>query len=212
MDPKVIRKASRRRAKTLGFHVPRHLPASDLDRTSFRDQGRAVARAAALTVVVSVAFGFDPARGIAWLEENGVKGELTADELRLLSMPKASKSKLARSLETRIEALWALGWALQHMAELDWSQYCGDELARLMPDLEAGEPVTPFKERSCLRPWEEIVEQEDLAYCLHWGVSEALQRNRQVTGAVRGYVIWERRHALSWLLCADEWDEVPLDT
>lgn len=212
MDGKEIRQSSIRVGEVLGFVVPEHLPLSGTPAARVRSRDEVVHRAGALHAVVAVAFGLGPARALAWLAQNSADGSLTGDERRLLSLPHPVGSGLARSLETRIEALWALCWALGHVEELDFASYCGDDLAEMMPDLEVGEPLDGFAQRSRLRAPDEIAAMEDLAYCLDWAVVDARLRDQPEPGQVRGYVVRQRRHALSWLLCAEDWDDVPTDT
>jgi len=212
MEGKGIRQSSVRAAQALGFAVPEHLPLSRTAAVRVRSQDEVVQRAGALHAVVAVAFGFDPARAVAWLAGNGSGVCLTEDERRLLSLPNASETNLAGQLEVRVEALWALCWALGHVEELDFARYCGDHLAEITPDLEAGESLDGFRQRSRLRPQGEIVAMEDLAYCLDWAIVEARLKGRPEPGQVRGYVIRQRRHALSWLLSGVDWEDTPTDT
>jgi len=212
MKPDVLRRQSLRRARSLGFRCPGHLPLSSVGDARLRSLDEVVERAGALHAVIAVAFGFPPERALEWLAENGSSVCVAADERELLSLPRAAGSSLARRLELRIEGLWALCWALGHIEELDFGSYCGDNLADIMPDLKLAQSLNGFRRRSALRPPSEIVAMEDLAYCLDWAVTDARLKGLPEPGHVRGYVIHERRHALSWILWSGGWEETPIDT
>jgi len=199
--------------KVIGYpSPPLHLPLSNTSKRYLRNSAEVVNRSAALHAVVACASGFDGRKGLAWLRENGVDEALTPDEKRLLLTADGHESTLARDLETRIEGLWALCWATTYVEKLDFCQYCGDNLVTIMPDVINKERLYEYRKRAKLRSAEEIMQMEDLAYCLDWGIVESRKNNNPKPGLVRGYVIRERRHALSWLLCDDRWDEVPTDT
>jgi hypothetical protein len=69
-----------------------------------------------------------------------------------------------------------------------------------------------YKARVKLRTLEDIVIASDLAYCLHWAVTQACLENNMLPGNVDPYVIIERRRAFDWMLSLEDWDEVNLDT
>lgn len=175
-----------------------------------------IERCACLTAVVACCFGFEGQRALMWLKKNNADQSLTEDEQRFLGFGADSdadlKERLKGKLEIRIEALWSLCWALDLINQLDWEQYCGENLVNLIPDLEAEESLQFFEKKVSLRDVKEIIQQEDIAYCLDWAIVEARAKNLRIPGKLRAYAIRERRHALSWLLSKEKWDDVSLDT
>ncbi|MCG8543941.1 MAG: DUF4272 domain-containing protein [Alphaproteobacteria bacterium] len=112
----------------------------------------------------------------------------------------------------QVEGAHALAWSLNFVASLDFDDYCADDLVKLIPDLKVGESSASFRARAKLRGLDEIVSACDLAYCLDWAVVEASLGNKELPGPIGPYVITQRRRALEWMLAAEDWDEVSLDT
>lgn len=146
-----------------------------------------------------------------WLEKYNADQTLTTDEHFFLTTDPNNKD-LVGKLETRVEALWALCWSLKFFSQLDWTQYCGKNLKQLTPNIETDEPLSTFENRASLRKIEEIVQQEDVAYCLDWVIVEAKLKKGPTPGKLRSYAIRERRHALTWILSKEKWDDISLDT
>lgn len=111
-----------------------------------------------------------------------------------------------------VESLWTLCWALRLVANLDFGQTCGDELISLFPDLKTGDDAGRHFKRARLRPLTQIAAAVDLAYCVHWSITQAAMSGEKQSGRVPAYVVVERRHALEWLVGDEAWDEVRLDT
>jgi len=211
-DPQSRRSYSSQRAVALGYPAPpSHLPLSEAH-APLRDPQRVVERGACLSAVMSSCFGFNGQTSWRWLHRNHAELQLTDEERKLLATRKPDRSSLARELETRVEALWALSWAIGLVSRLDWAHYCGNQLRELWPDPTRDEPLTKVRSRAALRHRAVLQAEEDLAYCLHWAVVDAEIRRAPSPGSVRPYVIRERRHALSWLLNTAPWDGVPMDT
>jgi len=212
-SPLQVRAESARLAKALGYpEPPAHLPLSeDVDSNYIKPLPDVVDRIASLHAVVACTFGLDGKQALIWLEQHGADRMLTAEE-RLLLAKKASKLDLATRLQKRIEALWALCWSVGCVEQLSFGEYCQGHLCDLLPDISTNASLAEFRAEARLRPRHEIVELADLAYCLDWAVVEAHMKDMPEPGPVDGYVICERRHALSWTLSPEEWDEVSLDT
>jgi hypothetical protein len=205
-----IREKSRRIAKDIGFPVPPiHLPMSEW-RPAHRSSDEVVRRLCAISACIAVSFEFDNLRAIQWLRDNDLWNHLCHDEVLYLEGEHKTNRVLENAIQLRIEAMWALCWSVGLTKELDFGDYCGSELKSLVPDIARNEATTQLLRRCKLRDVAEIIAAEDLAYCLHWGVVEAQIRGLSIP--IRGYVIIQRRHALSWILSTDDWDEVPLDT
>jgi hypothetical protein len=124
---------------------------------------------------------------------------------------------LSRSEHTeqeKIEAMWraesvqSLAWCLE-IVDLDPFRRCDDNLAFNFPP--PFEDPNPFILRASLRPFDEIYQQCDLHYRLHWAA-----RNARLTGAVSSLhegLIMERRRGIDWTAGVEpDWDEVPMDT
>ena len=63
-----------------------------------------------------------------------------------------------------------------------------------------------------LRPIADILDQADLIYRYHWAVRNARLKGQPTPAALNPDVTQERHHALNWLIMAEAWDDVPIDT
>ena len=204
-DLRALRSASEREAHRLGIEVPASLPLLDAPE-ALRSAPEVFARHLALHVVGACAHGFDRQRGLRWALAEGAAGALTEPERAFL---RAAPAPGLRFRE-RVEALFALHWALGFGERLDFSCGCPKDFVHELPDLRVEEPADAWRERARLRPPEALAGALDLAFCLHHGIVERLR-----TGAaawVAPFVVAERRHALEWLCSREEWEAISLDT
>ena len=112
----------------------------------------------------------------------------------------------------RMESLNVLFWALGVFNELplpvagcDFSAY------KNLPNLDA-DPLN-WIQNAKLRNTEDILNETDLVYRIHWATTEAGLKNHPKPGGFSEDVIYERHYALNWLtMYADNWDEVTTDT
>lgn len=126
-------------------------------------------------------------------------------------------SKDRTELETvsavwRYESLFVLLWALGFEKELDYpSGMCNPPEMIKMVIEKKREGITQEAE---LRSVEEILDQADLLYRLHWACVNAKIKGEPSPSNLNKSTVWERRYALNWLISLDdeEWDDVPLDT
>lgn len=70
-------------------------------------------------------------------------------------------------------------------------------------------PCADFIQKNPLRPIEEVLQQLDLLYCLHWLLRED---DPVIKRKVSLDIVIERRHVLEWLISDDSWYDVSLDT
>jgi hypothetical protein len=205
-----IRAASARIAEELGFlRPPAHLPL--LERGRRRSVESVVERTIVLNVVVACAFKFPTARARTWLAREHVLDGLTAAERKFLDAIDGGAPPDTSGVGLQTERLWVLCWALGYEASLDFGVYCGNHLVKRLPDLLQDESRARFETGATLRGRDDLLAALDLAYCLTWGTTEANLRGQPSPGAVRPYVLRERRSALEWLLGGD-WDDPPMDT
>jgi hypothetical protein len=158
--------------------------------------------------VVAVCCGFSGARTRQWLISEGLMMQLTRPELDVIE----GRGPRLRKYMMQIEGMWALAWALGLISHLDHGKECSDSFVAMLPDIKAAESATAFRARVSLRSTEELVQELDLEYCLHWIVREAALQGRRPPAHMRADDLIERRRALEWLMSECEWDEVDLDT
>jgi hypothetical protein len=206
IDMASIRKSSWDIAAKLTFARNDALPLLD-DMTISRSPDEIVDRIFGMLCLAASAYGLDRKRALAWLKREGNPEALTLQEREFLG---GSQMNPTLFME-QIEGMWALCWCLKIVPDLDFSKPCAAGFAKLLPDLKKDEASAAFREKVCLRYFEEIVAKCDLAYCLHWGlVHQGLSDKQNKTS--KAYVIVERRRALEWLFSDENWDAVLLDT
>jgi hypothetical protein len=204
--PEAIRKFSLETAKRLGFSVSESLPLLDpIDRS--RSQVEIINRLLAMNCVAACAYGFDRNRALQWAMRESANESLTPKELRFLRGDPCDKTQFM----LQIEGMWALGWCLNHVSELDFSAECSSSFVQILPDLKHDQASTAFRKSSSLRPLDAIVAQCDLAYCLHSGLVDRGLTAKLKLG-IQPFAIIERRRALEWAISDDPWDELSLDT
>ena len=163
-----------------------------------------------LNACIACGYGFPKPKALGWLEQEQLLDCLTDPEAKFL----AGKAEAKRiDFQWRVEAVWALVWAVGSIDSLDFSQPCSDDLVKLLPDLNTKASSEAFRQKCKLRLDQEVLPMVYLAYCLHWAVrEEGLRGQAMESGKVQSQVIVERRLALEWLICDEPWEDVPLDT
>lgn len=111
-----------------------------------------------------------------------------------------------------IEALNVLLWSLGKIQTLDLPRkMCDFATVRDLPDLNTDPNI--WIERAAMRNSEDILNELDLTYRVHWAIRDGNLNGYQVGGGFHPGIVYERHRALNWLSrYHDEWDEVTTDT
>jgi hypothetical protein len=178
-----------------------------LEELSPQDAPSVATRSIVLCYVIGIGFGADARRLKASLDGYGLYGHASAQEQALLS-------RSEHTPQEKVNATWltecvqSLAWCLG-LVELNPFQRCDDDLASHFP-----QPFTDpkgFISTASLRPIDEIYQQVDLHYRLHWAARNARLMGRRST--VDEGLVSERRKALDWVIGVEsDWDGIPLDT
>jgi hypothetical protein len=112
----------------------------------------------------------------------------------------------------RMESLNVLLWALGHFDVLPLpTQICDSSDYKNLPDIES-HPLN-WIQNSRLRNTEDILNEADLIYRIHWATTEARLKNIPMPFNLNNDVVYERHYALNWLIMyAEDWDEISTDT
>lgn len=112
----------------------------------------------------------------------------------------------------RIETLNVLLWALGNFETLPFPvATCDFRSYTNLPNLEA-DPA-PWIQQAHLRNHEDILNQADLIYRIHWAARNAYLKNQPPPSGLNYPVVFERHFALNWLtIYADDWDDITTDT
>lgn len=204
-----IRERSLEIAAKLGFNPSDALPLLD-DSLALRPIDAIVSRSLALLCVVVASYGFGRQDVIQrWLSSEHLVDCLTSDEKDFLFN---GETTYASEYKSREECLWAFTWALGFHDEFSFSSYCQPTLSAMFPRFTEGESSSDFRSRSRLRSELDIVTQLDLAYCIHWCLTENKLQGSRKRAATESYVVIQRRHALEWMLSQEDWNRISLDT
>lgn len=147
---------------------------------------------------------------VSWLKRHGLLSSLTIRENKIL---KSSDDYWKKRILLEAESLWAFAWVFEMVPVLDFSVECTDELASFMPQIWENDSMEKFVQRCKFRDKDEIIQYEDLAYCLHWATKNAILNKAKLPSNFPGYQVYEkRRQTLSWILSDDDWDDVDIST
>lgn len=197
-----VRERSRRLARRLGYgKPPADLPAPSV--TALRSHGEILERALVLNAVISCAYGLSTLQALDWLRQHELLEGLTDDERDFFEdiAEGLRVEELARKLQ--VESLFTLLWAVSLVDELDFDRGCGDEIARIVPDIQAGDDASELRAAAALRDVDELYAAFDLTECLAWAIGDEELQLGLSPGDVEPYVVWERRRALAWIHGAD---------
>lgn len=208
--------AEEARRRTLAFLAEHGIPSNpglpliedrdDLDPPTADAVAR---RAVVLTgIIASVGFGLERSEVVRALEGNGLWADVSPLERTLLTKDEPSRQEVVNA-SWMTECMQVLMWGLGRV-ELDHFQHCDDDLARHSDDPRKVGEIRVLAAPE-LRPFDEIYQQCDMLYCLHWAA-----RNQRLGGPDVPYeegIVMERHRAINWLAGVEsEWDEVTTDT
>ena len=195
--------------RNLGGGVCDWLPI--IDQSTPRESSTVADRALVLNAMIQIYFGA-PAQVVGdWIKENHLGQALSRKDRLVLAADSREITEQQRiELYWYIEALWALVWSGQLIAELGIDQPVGDNLATLMPKLRINEDASDFRQRFVLRPFEDIYEMLDLYFRSHWYARDG-QLKGYPTGSFDLDSIMERRRALEWIAdrTVGDWEDTP---
>jgi hypothetical protein len=192
---------------SIGIDVPEHLPQIEgIDEVKPRTAQDIASRLSALAYVIGLGFDAKGKDLLEQLNKFNLMPHVSGYESSLLSQDIiGDEDKINMSWLT--ECAQALAWCIG-LVELDHFRHCDDDLAHKIPFKEDPQE---FIQNAKLRPINEIQEQSDLLYRMHW-----YARNCGLTGKdceLSEGIVSERRKAIDWAYGVEEdWDEVPMDT
>lgn len=207
MDLKKIRESSLIKARSLGYETNPDLPLLD-EGLTLRSADEVICRSLALFAVVAGSYGFDKASAISWLKKEGAYSYLAESEKCFLVDGEGDSSYI----QSQVEGLNAFAWSLGIVKQLEFDQICENNLIKLFPDIKNNGDSSAYRATAKIRDFELLVQACDLGYCLHWATVQAQLDGKNLPGDIGSHVIVERRRALEWMLCKDDWDELNLDT
>ncbi|TGE26378.1 DUF4272 domain-containing protein [Hymenobacter metallicola] len=194
----------------LGGRVCDWLPI--LDTPATRSVAEVQGRMSVLNALINISFQAPVDIIRDWLTQHGLLVFLSPEEETLLQKDNSELTEQELiNLRWSLESLWALMWATGMTDELQPTEWCGDNMASLLPNLEAGEDNAKLAQVQQLRSTEELYRMLDYYYRLHWYCVDERLHGREAL--VSESLVYERRKALEWVFSrAQDWDDVEMST
>jgi hypothetical protein len=195
--------------------LPELLP---LAKFPFKTQEDIAKRAVALIIVIQYAFnitqGEDPLSSKAYfidiLQKFDVVDQLTPLEQKLFSDEEPIIEE-AVNITWQYEAYWVLIWALGLVDTLSFpDQLCDCDYA--INVIFSCETYEAFYSKTFLRRKEEIIDEADKIYRLHWACVNNRIKGLEAPAGLNEGIIVERRRGLFWMMGEGEWDNIAMDT
>jgi len=190
----------------MGLATNLDLPLFD-DYICLRPTDQIVSRALVLFVVISCAYRFSKKSALDWIKTEKLENNISNSEKYFILNDSANKSYFQK----QVEALNAFAWALGFINFLDFDRGCDNLLVTNFPDIKNAESSVDFKAIASVRSATEVISTCDLAYCLHWAITDAVLTGKNSHKPLSAHVIIERGRALEWILNSDDWDSISLD-
>lgn len=154
-----------------------------------------------------------------FVDQNNLMEFMTNEEQTILSLPRDDESA-RNAIGWKFENAWSLAWYFGYKApDILGQMMSGEQMQEILMNYTCpleGRIAEWINNQETLSE-EEVVQKEDLFYCLHNAV-----RSAQLGGATvpngfdpigNGGVIHERRHSLTWMLSKGiSWEETDLST
>ncbi|MHB8801030.1 MAG: DUF4272 domain-containing protein [Thermoanaerobaculia bacterium] len=205
------RERSRARLMNEGVPISHRLPLLERIGTP-RGPKQVADRIVVLYALIGLAHDADPGKLLRWLRDIRCEGALEPQERGLLE-----KERITNEEEKRLswlqEALVFLMWAGSLQPELGRA-YGECDIDEVLPRIPPEVAVSTFRKSLVLRPIEELLDEADYLYQLHWALRHPeVWREQVLYLRFSRDVVIERRRAIEWLLHRRaSWWEISLDT
>jgi len=199
--------------KQKGVPILEHLPlVEDFTEAKFRDKNEVAKKAVVLYGLIYVAHGEKTSKEmIEYFNKYNLWNTVSPDERQYLE--KQNKTEQDNNPVTwRIENLNVLLWALGNFDTLTLpTTMCDFSNYKNLPNLEID--PTQWISNSKLRDTEDILNETDLIYRIHWATREAGLKGKSMPANISENIVMERHFALNWLtMYAEDWDDITTDT
>lgn len=199
--------------KQKGVPTLEHLPVvEDYKNARFRNEKEVAKKAVVLYGLIFVANKEKTSEEIiAYFKKYDLWKTVSPEEQQYLE----KKNKTAHDnnpVTWRLENLNVLLWALGHFEKLPFpTTLCDFSNYKNLPNLDR-DPAGWINQAK-LRNTEDILNETDLIYRIHWATEEARINNKDNPAGLNADIIMERHFALNWLTMYDEdWDNITTDT
>jgi len=199
--------------KQKGIPILEGLPfVEDYKDAKFRDEKEVAKKAVVLYGLIDVAHGEKTSKEmIEYFKKYNLWNAVSPEERQYLE--KQNKTPEDNNpVSWRIENLNVLLWALGNFDRLSFpTAICDVENFKNLPNLDTD--PTEWISNSKLRNKEDILNETDLIYRIHWATRDADLNGKPIPAGLDEDIIMERHFALNWLtMYARDWDDITTDT
>lgn len=154
-----------------------------------------------------------------FIERNDLKDFMSEDEKEILNVSRDDE-QARNAIGWKFENAWSLAWFFGYAEpEITGQMMSGEQMQEILQNFSCpldGNIEDWIKDKQTLSE-NELLQKEDLFYCLHNAVRSAQLGSDTVPNGFdpmgNGGVIHERRHSLTWMLSKGvNWDETDLST
>ena len=199
--------------KQKGVPTLEHLPlVEDYREARFRDQKEVARKAIVLYGLVYVSNNEKTSKEMVDYFKKYKLWEYVSPDERIYLAKANRSSKENNQVAWRIENLNVLLWALGNIEQLSFpASMCDFSNYKNLPNLEID--PTQWINNARLRNREDLLNETDLIYRIHWATRDASLNNKPTPAGLNQDIVMERHFALNWLtMYADEWDDITTDT
>ena len=152
-----------------------------------------------------------PQEIISYFKKYNLWDFVSPEEREYLEKSKRSNEE-NNQITWRIECINILLWSIGKFEKLDFpTAMCDFSEYKDLPNIK--KDPTEWIEKARLRNTEEILNETDLIYRIHWAVRDASLNGKKIPGNINQDVVIERHFALNWLtMYQEEWDNITTDT
>jgi len=207
MKPEEIKRRSEKLLGSWGISVNPHLPLLEwLSKLSLQPPEVVAKRAWVINHIIGIGYDCPGAEVRNRIKKDNLEDALSSHERTFIEKNQFTEQE---KVEARLgsEYVYTLCWALQFVG-IKPKEECPDSLADIFFRGSSCEDMVSSAE---LLPIEEIYEQADLHYRLHWACRQATIDGKDFP--LQETQIRNRRKSLDWIIGTEaNWDEISSDT
>ncbi|MFT9846418.1 DUF4272 domain-containing protein [Aneurinibacillus sp. REN35] len=206
-------KRKKRSEKVLAQHGVRinpHLPVIE-DDFPMRSVEEVAKRALCVCLTAVKGEGLEQETVLDLVEKYNLADSFTPGEKAFIYEENPSKHDRIQ-FTWKYECYWVLLWSLGYVDTLAYPDTICD--VPFAVQQMADRTTESFIQQAVLRTKEELLDEGDLIFRLHWAVRQAHLDGTAASGNLDGGVVMERHYALNWLIrfMDQEWDDVETHT
>ncbi|MDO3695650.1 DUF4272 domain-containing protein [Wenyingzhuangia sp. chi5] len=208
MNPEKLKIKSEKRIQSLGLEPNLNLPEiENLNDLKFKTGEQIAKRILSLAYLYGISFNASRKSIQNKLKEYGLIDELSNWENKILTKKTLTKQDKV-NIDWVTESIEVLGWAIGLWSEIPLLNECNED--RQADNVPLNENPVKFITTAEIIPLNEIQEQADIIYRLHW-IAKRTEIGK--IGKHSNDVYMERHKAINWIIgLSKDWDTINTDT